>query len=124
MLKELTLNSTVYLVTGCSDLRKGIEGPAAVVQEHCPWIRSTKACICSAVAAGIGSKDYSGRETDFFFSANAWTAECSVGREMKQRQDFCPNRRSVGCLRAWSLNSQRQLRKQSREYCIKMTDLT
>ena len=32
MLKELTLNSTVYLVTGYSDLRKGIEGLAAVVQ--------------------------------------------------------------------------------------------
>lgn len=32
MLKELTLNTTVYLVTGYSDLRKGIEGLAAVVQ--------------------------------------------------------------------------------------------
>ena len=32
MLKELTLNSTVDLVTGYSDLRKGIEGLAAVVQ--------------------------------------------------------------------------------------------
>ena len=32
MLKELTLNSTVYLVTGYSDLRKGIEGLAAVIQ--------------------------------------------------------------------------------------------
>lgn len=32
MLKELTLNSTVYLVTGCSDLRKGIEGLATVIQ--------------------------------------------------------------------------------------------
>ena len=32
MLKELTLHSTVYLVTGYSDLRKGIEGLAAVVQ--------------------------------------------------------------------------------------------
>ena len=32
MLKELTLTTTVYLVTGYSDLRKGIEGLAAVVQ--------------------------------------------------------------------------------------------
>ena len=31
-MKELTLNTTVYLVTGYSDLRKGIEGLAAVVQ--------------------------------------------------------------------------------------------
>ena len=34
MLKELTLRSTVYLVTGYSDLRKGIEGLAAVVQQR------------------------------------------------------------------------------------------
>ena len=34
MLKELTLLSTVYLVTGYSDLRKGIEGLAAVVQQR------------------------------------------------------------------------------------------
>ena len=32
MLKELTQSTTVYLVTGYSDLRKGIEGLAAVVQ--------------------------------------------------------------------------------------------
>ena len=32
MLRELTLNSTVYIVTGYSDLRKGIEGLASVVQ--------------------------------------------------------------------------------------------
>ena len=32
MLKELTRATTVYLVTGYSDLRKGIEGLAAVVQ--------------------------------------------------------------------------------------------
>ncbi len=32
MLKDLTLNSTVYLVTGYNDLRKGIEDLAAVVQ--------------------------------------------------------------------------------------------
>ena len=32
MLRELTRTTTVYLVTGYSDLRKGIEGLAAVVQ--------------------------------------------------------------------------------------------
>lgn len=32
MLKNMTLRTTVYLVTGYSDLRKGIEGLAAVVQ--------------------------------------------------------------------------------------------
>ena len=32
MLRELTQSTTVYLVTGYSDLRKGIEGLAAVVQ--------------------------------------------------------------------------------------------
>lgn len=32
MLKELTLSTTVYLVTGYSDLRKGIDGLATVVQ--------------------------------------------------------------------------------------------
>lgn len=32
MLKELTMGATVYLITGYSDLRKGIEGLAAVVQ--------------------------------------------------------------------------------------------
>ena len=31
-MKELTLTRTVYLVTGYSDLRKGIEGLAAVIQ--------------------------------------------------------------------------------------------
>ena len=32
MLKELTRSTTVYLVTGYSDLRKGIEGLATVIQ--------------------------------------------------------------------------------------------
>ena len=32
MLKEFTLSTTVYLVTGYSDLRKGIDGLATVVQ--------------------------------------------------------------------------------------------
>ena len=32
MLRELTQTTAVYLVTGYSDLRKGIEGLAAVVQ--------------------------------------------------------------------------------------------
>ena len=31
MLRELTQSTAVYLVTGYSDLRKGIEGLAAVV---------------------------------------------------------------------------------------------
>ncbi len=34
MLKELAVQTEVYLVTGYSDLRKGIEGLATVIQGH------------------------------------------------------------------------------------------
>ena len=66
MLKELTLHSTVYLVTGYSDLRKGIEG---LVVGRKNWLFSTSpkgakagaiiySLAATAVANGLNVEEY------------------------------------------------------------------
>ena len=116
MLKELTLNSTVYR-------EKALKGLPPLFRELYRWIRSIKACICSAVGAETASKVCCGRATGFCCCTNAWTAECFVGHGMKRRQGCYPNKKSVGFWRAWSLNNPRQLRNPNRGFCIKRTNL-
>ena len=121
MLKELTRSTTVYLVTGYSDLRKGIEGLAAVVQGSLllnPFNNSLY-LFCGRRRDRIKGLLWEG---DVFFSSctNAWTAVCSVGLGMKLKQDSLPSRRSAGFWRGWNWNSPKQSRNTSSEYCIKL----
>ena len=63
MLKEMAMQTQVYLVTGYSDLRKGIDASPISSQECWNWIRSADLCFFSADDAGIGSRDFYGKVT-------------------------------------------------------------
>ena len=53
MLSDLACGCEVYLVTGYTDMRKGINGLATIVQGKLCWIRSARAFICSAEETAV-----------------------------------------------------------------------
>ncbi|OUS69614.1 hypothetical protein B1748_31105 [Paenibacillus sp. MY03] len=47
---KLSSSHPVYLACGSTDLRKSIDGLAAIVQEGFVSLRSLPVCLCSAIA--------------------------------------------------------------------------
>lgn len=84
MLKELTLTSTVYLVTGYSDLRKGIEGLVAVVQGNRPLMTEEQY---------VNRQKHSKPVLDEFF---AWLGEIhpAGGTKLAKAVQYCLNERT------------------------------
>lgn len=119
MLKELTLNSTVYLVTGYSDLRKGIEGLAAVIQGTLSLDPFNKSLYLFCGRRRDRIKGLLWEGDGFLLMYKRLDSGVFRGHGMKRRQDCYPNRKSVGFWRAWSLNNPRQLRNPNRGFCIK-----
>ena len=91
MLRELAETVDVYLVTGYTDLRRGIDGLAGIVQGNLsldPFSRSLF-LFCGRCKGlhGIGEADLRGMGMDFSCCTRGWTTEVSAGRERRRRQD-------------------------------------
>ena len=76
MLNDLPCGTRVYLVTGYTDLRRSIDGLAAIVQGQ---------LRLDGVTA---SKDFSGKETDSCCFTSVLITADSSGLETKQKQSF------------------------------------
>ena len=95
MLKEFAENGAVYLVTGYTDLRRGIDGLAGIVQGNLsldPFSRSLflfcgRRCDRIKGLHGIGEADIRGMGTDSCCCISVLTTEVSAGRERRRRQD-------------------------------------
>ena len=95
MLKEFAENGAVYLVTGYTDLRRGIDGLAGIVQGNLsldPFSRSLflfcgRRCDRIKGLHGIGEADIRGMGTDFSCCTRGWTTARFAGRERRRRQD-------------------------------------
>lgn len=51
---DFTGADRVYIASGYTDLRRGIDGVTALVQQQFNLISSQTRCFCSAVDAGTG----------------------------------------------------------------------
>ncbi len=87
MLSDFTGADRVYIVCGYTDLRRGIDGLAALVQQEFQLTHSATACFCSVAGAGIGSRHCTGRATVSCCSTSVWNPAASSGRERKARQE-------------------------------------
>ena len=103
MLKEYAAGTQVYLVTGYTDLRSGIDGLAAIVQGKlsldpysqslflfCGRRRDRLKASGQRLRSKLledGSAVLRGKATDFFCCTSGWTTDVSDGRGMKPKQD-------------------------------------
>lgn len=71
MLTDSTGADRVYIACGYTDLRRGIDGLAAMVQQEFSLDPFTNTLSCSAEDDGIASKPCTGKETDLFCCTNA-----------------------------------------------------
>ena len=86
-MNNLKNSRQVYLVTGYTDLRRSIDGLAAIVQAHPIYslIHIVRHCFCSAADAVTVSKACFGRAMDFCFFTSGWTMESFNSSAMKQK---------------------------------------
>jgi transposase len=67
MLNDLSIKHQVYLVTGYTDLRRSIDGLAAIVQTQLQLVHTALHCSCFAVDDVTVSKDCYGKPMVFCF---------------------------------------------------------
>ena len=88
MLNDLPCGTRVYLVTGYTDLRRSIDGLAAIVQGQLRLDPFCKGLFLFAVGGVTASKDFSGKETDSCCFTSVLITADSSGLETKQKQSF------------------------------------
>ena len=94
MLKEFAENGAVYLVTGYTDLRRGIDGLAGIVQGNLsldPFSRSLflfcgRRCDRIKGLHGIGEADLRGMGTDISCCTRGLTTARFAGPGRRRRQ--------------------------------------
>lgn len=85
MLNDFTGADKVYIACGYTDLRRGIDGLASMVQQQFQLDLLTTRCSCSVADAGTGLKHCTGRAMDFCCCTSAWSPAASNGRAVKQK---------------------------------------
>ncbi|PHJ36706.1 hypothetical protein P378_20710 [Desulforamulus profundi] len=73
----------VYLACGATDLRKSIDGLAALVKEGLAWIPLHPVCLFFATGNEINSKYFAGITTGSGYITGAWSAGNFSGRHKK-----------------------------------------
>ena len=81
----LPLPERVLLASGVTDLRKSIDGLAALVQESLGTNPFALPCLCSAIAGGTSSKCCTGIITAFGCSTAGWNVAPFHGRKAAKR---------------------------------------
>lgn len=86
MLNDFNCSCPIYIACGYTDLRRGIDGLASIVQSQFQLDPFQKMLLsCSAAEDKTASRDCTGKETDFSCCINDWRTERSSGRETKTR---------------------------------------
>ena len=79
----LTASTKVWLVTGVTDMRRGFDGLAAIVQTTLAAIRLMARCLYSEASEAIASRCFGGTTMAYVYSANVWSEVGSSGRRYK-----------------------------------------
>lgn len=77
----------VHLAFGYTDMRKGIDGLAMLVQACCGRIPSRATCSCSGVAKPISSRSFSGMGLGCAYSPSGSSTVFFFGQRMRRRQE-------------------------------------
>lgn len=80
MLGDLSNLEHIYLACGYTDMRKSIDGLAAMVQQLFQLDPFSNSLFLFAGVGAIGSKRSPGRKTALFFSINTWKVLRFSGR--------------------------------------------
>ena len=119
MLKDLAIKKTVYLVTGYTDLRNGIDGLAAFVQGRLSISPFEKQLFLFCGRRRDRIKDFFGKVTVFCFSTKDWITAFFDGLAMKRKQGFLRNKRSAGFWKDRRLISQKRSNREKRRLSTK-----
>lgn len=84
MLKDLTAEN-IYIVCGHTDMRKPIDGLAAIVQQQYKLDLFQVVHFCSAEGAGTVLRSCCGKQTDFFCCTNDLRTGNSTGPEANRK---------------------------------------
>ena len=85
MLNDFTGADRVYIACGYTDLRKGIDGLSAMVQQEFELDPFTNTLFLFCDGAGIGSRDCTGNRMDSFCCTSAWSAASTNGRGTSEK---------------------------------------
>lgn len=82
MLNDFSGADRVYIACGYTDLRKGIDGLARMVQQQFELDPFTNTLFLFCGGAETGSRDYTGKRTGLFCSTSGWNRVHTSGREV------------------------------------------
>lgn len=85
MLNDFTGADKVYIACGYTDLRKGIDGLARMVQQQFQLDPFITRYFCSVGGGETASRACTGKRTASFFCTNAWSRVRTSGREVNPR---------------------------------------
>ena len=85
MLNDFTGADKVYIACGYTDLRRGIDGLAGIVQQQFQLDPFTNTLFLFAADAGTESKCCTGRAMDFCCCTSAWSPAVFNGRAVKRK---------------------------------------
>lgn len=82
MLNDFSGADRVYIACGYTDLRKGIDGLARMVQQQFELDPFTNTLFLFCGRRRDGSRDYTGKRTGLFCSTSGWNRVHTSGREV------------------------------------------
>ena len=90
MLSDFTGAEKVYIACGYTDLRKGIDGLAATVQQQFQLDRSPTRCFCSAADGGTASRGSTGSGMDLSCCISVGTGCIPMARTENEVRQLTP----------------------------------
>ena len=108
MLNSIIGKKTVYIVTGYTDMRKGIDGLAEIVQGKLSLDPYSKALFLFCGKNPRKMKGLLWEVTVFFCYQNVLKMGNIAGQEMNMRLWNYQNSSFDGCLKDWKLNRKRR----------------
>ena len=87
MIGDVSRAEHIYIVCGYTDMRKSIDGLAAIVQQNFNLMYFQEVCFCSAESDVTGSRLCYGKKTDLYCCTKDLKTESTNGRGIPMKQD-------------------------------------
>lgn len=86
MIGDVSRAEHIYIVCGYTDMRKAIDGLAAIIQQNWGLDVFSGSCFCSAESDVTGSRLCCGRKTDLYCCTKDLKMESTNGRGILMKQ--------------------------------------